>query len=52
MADGFVPKPNAELRAEHRYLDLRHPTLSRNIRLRSQVAQAMRQTLLDEGEHA
>ena len=34
-----------ELRARYRYLDLRRPTLARNIQLRSRVAHTMRQFL-------
>ncbi|HNX96433.1 MAG TPA: aspartate--tRNA ligase [Candidatus Aminicenantes bacterium] len=49
----FFPENRAtvseELRFRHRYLDLRHPQMQRNFRLRSQVALAVRQVLGDHG---
>ncbi|KAK0569097.1 aspartate--tRNA ligase msd1 [Tilletia horrida] len=42
--------PNDDLRARHRYLDLRRPRLSDNLRLRSQVAHAARCHFIDQGE--
>lgn len=41
--------PNDEFRAKHRYLDLRRPTLTENIRLRSRVAHRVRCYLHDRG---
>ncbi|KAK0556239.1 aspartate--tRNA ligase msd1 [Tilletia horrida] len=41
--------PNDDLRARHRYLDLRRPRLSDNLRLRSQVAHAARCHFIDQG---
>ncbi|KAE8226179.1 hypothetical protein CF319_g1213 [Tilletia indica] len=41
--------PNDDLRARHRYLDLRRPTLSQNLRLRSTVAHQARCFFIDNG---
>ncbi|CBQ71597.1 related to aspartate--tRNA ligase, mitochondrial [Sporisorium reilianum SRZ2] len=38
-----------ELRARHRYLDLRRPSLAQNIRLRSRITHAVRNHLYDQG---
>ncbi len=38
-----------EVRLRYRYFDLRRPQLQRNMRLRHDVSQAVRQTLSDEG---
>jgi aspartyl-tRNA synthetase len=40
-----------ELRLKHRYLDLRRETLHRNILLRSQVINAIRRRMLEQGFH-
>ncbi|CAD6922621.1 unnamed protein product [Tilletia controversa] len=41
--------PNDDLRARHRYLDLRRPTLSHNLRLRSAVTHQARCFFIDNG---
>ncbi|CDW98802.1 hypothetical protein [Sporisorium scitamineum] len=40
---------STELRARHRYLDLRRPSLAANIRLRSRITHAIRNHLFDHG---
>lgn len=40
---------STELRARHRYLDLRRPSLAHNIRLRSRITHAVRNHLYDQG---
>ncbi|GAC94997.1 hypothetical protein PHSY_002570 [Pseudozyma hubeiensis SY62] len=40
---------SSELRARYRYLDLRRPSLARNIRLRSRITHAVRNHLYDHG---
>eukprot|EP01091_Cochliopodium_minus_P001933 TRINITY_DN11886_c0_g1_i1.p1 TRINITY_DN11886_c0_g1~~TRINITY_DN11886_c0_g1_i1.p1 ORF type:complete len:643 (+),score=154.05 TRINITY_DN11886_c0_g1_i1:162-1931(+) len=40
--------PSEEVRLKYRYLDLRRQTLQKNIRLRSKVANLIRQTLISE----
>lgn len=42
--------PNEEVRAKHRYLDLRRPDLTEIIRLRSRVAHRIRCCLHDQGK--
>ncbi|CAO1615166.1 unnamed protein product [Parajaminaea phylloscopi] len=41
--------PNEEIRSKHRYLDLRRPDLTNNLRLRSRVAHRIRCCLHDQG---
>ncbi|CAD6978875.1 unnamed protein product [Tilletia controversa] len=41
--------PNDDLRARHRYLDLRRPTLSQNLRLRSAVTHQARCFFIENG---
>ncbi|KAL9934916.1 hypothetical protein V8E36_005992, partial [Tilletia maclaganii] len=41
--------PNDDLRARHRYLDLRRPSLSNNLRLRSKVVHAARCHFIENG---
>ncbi|KAK3851377.1 hypothetical protein Pcinc_041970 [Petrolisthes cinctipes] len=41
-------QPREQLRLKHRYLDLRHPRMQHNLRLRSQVAKKMRDFLQDQ----
>ena len=43
---GLVPQATEELRLRERYLDLRRPVMQHNLRLRSQVAMAMREFLI------
>ena len=45
----FVGQVNDDLRAEHRYLDLRRPELAANLRMRSKVAHLVRCHLHDQG---
>ena len=42
----LVPQATEELRLRERYLDLRRPVMQHNLRLRSQVAMAMREFLI------
>ena len=44
-----VQKANEELRARHRYLDLRRKSLSRNIQTRSKVAHLVRDSFNENG---
>ncbi len=43
------PQANDEMRLEYRYLDLRRPSMQRNIRVRHQAAQTVRRFLDQEG---
>lgn len=42
--------PNDDFRAKHRYLDLRRPVLTQNVRLRSRIAHTVRCSLHDQGQ--
>jgi len=44
-----ICKPNDELRARYRYLDLRRTPLADNLKKRSQVAQIVRRVLSENG---
>jgi aspartyl-tRNA synthetase len=45
----IASKVNEEIRLKHRYLDLRRPEMSRNLRLRSKVATAIRVFMEEQG---
>jgi aspartyl-tRNA synthetase len=43
------PEANEDLRAQHRYLDLRRADLAENLKIRSKVAHTIRNYLHDQG---
>jgi aspartyl-tRNA synthetase len=45
-----LPQANEDLRAQHRYLDLRRADLAENLKIRSKVAHTIRNYLHDQGE--
>ena len=49
MVQSRFRKPNDDLRARYRYLDLRRTALSNNLKKRSRVAQLVRSLLHDHG---